>query len=154
MREVEADSTSLDHSKSAHNDSVTAVVRPSDWSRAEMVEVESDAPDNSVERFFSMTEITYVRESQIQEDAWRFMRDAAISPPDSWMLACAVSIPGHQIIDAIALALDVIVDRRRPQQIIGAQQGKRRSHFVRTQYARLVHHRFEHRQLARADEQG
>ncbi len=43
------------------------------------------------------TEITFIRELEIQQDAWRLIRDASISLPDSWMLACAASIPNAEL---------------------------------------------------------
>ena len=52
---------------------------------------ESAIVDEQVHAFFDLCRgITLVRETEIQSEAWRLIRDESISPPDSWMLACAI----------------------------------------------------------------
>src|SRR5271166_2685241 len=66
--------------------------------------------------------------------------------------ACAVGIPGHQIIRGFSFAAHVRVDRRCPQQIARAQQRERRSHLIARKNAGALHDRLEHVELAWADE--
>ena len=61
-------------------------------SGADVIEV--DEVEDQIERFLQLTrDINFIRETEIQAEAWRLMKEEAISPPDSWMLACAISVP-------------------------------------------------------------
>lgn len=54
--------------------------------------------DEQVERFFETARgFNFIRETDLQAEAWRLMREAAISPPDSWMLACAIAVPDSEL---------------------------------------------------------
>ncbi len=68
--------------------------------------------------------------------------------------ARAVGIPGHQVDHSIALALEVLVDDGLPQQIACTQHRERSAHLPALEHALAVHRGFEHRQLARIDEEG
>ena len=52
--------------------------------------------ERQIERFFEMR-ITYVRETDLQAEAWRLMQARGVPPPDSWMLACAMRFPGSEL---------------------------------------------------------
>ena len=39
---------------------------------------------------FFESAIRYIAETHLRELAWELMLDAGVSPPDSWMLACAI----------------------------------------------------------------
>ena len=67
--------------------------------------------------------------------------------------ACAVGIPGHQIVRCFALAAQVLVDGRCPQQITGAQHGECGTHLLALEHAGAVHDLFQHIDLTGADEQ-
>ena len=66
--------------------------------------------------------------------------------------ARAVGVPRHQVVHARALARRYVADRRRPQQVVGAQQLERAAHLAALEHAFLPHHRLEHRELRGADE--
>jgi predicted nucleic acid-binding protein len=60
--------------------------------------IDGEVVEAQVEQFFELTRvIDFVRETQIQRQAWRLMQDEGISPPDSWMLACAISGPDAEL---------------------------------------------------------
>ena len=76
----------------------------------------------------------------------------AAQPVPAHRAARAVGVPRHQVVDARALALHVRLQRRVPQQVVGAQQLERAAHLAALEHAFLPHHRLEHRELRRADE--
>ena len=65
------------------------VSRRSGASRLDPKEVE-----RQIERFFDLP-ITYVLETDLATEAWRLIVDERVSPPDSWMLACAMPVGGE-----------------------------------------------------------
>ena len=50
--------------------------------------------DLQVDLFLDLP-IVYVRETDLATEAWRLVVEERVSPPDSWMLACAMRVGGE-----------------------------------------------------------
>ena len=56
--------------------------------------LDPEAVERQIEQFLELP-IVYVRETDLAMEAWRLIAEERVSPPDAWMLACAMRVGGE-----------------------------------------------------------